>query len=103
MTTKPWRVLLNTRIGLIGLATLGLTTVTEPADARPRQDSAGSVVACSHYGKGCVRGQVRRGPVGLEVRMPGGTWIGCKRNCSRTLREEALDFFETLNERVWDQ
>jgi hypothetical protein len=103
MTTKPWRALRNTRIGLIGSATLALTAIAQPADASPRRASAGSVVACSHYGKGCVSGPVRRGPVGLEVRMPGGTWIGCKRNCARTLREEALDFFETLNERVWDQ
>jgi hypothetical protein len=34
--------------------------------------------------------------------MPGGTWIGCKTNCQQTLREESLDFFETLNDRVWD-
>jgi|LNFM01.1.fsa_nt_gb hypothetical protein len=101
--TTAWRTLCDRRIGLIGLVTVGFATIAQPADARPRQGGGGSVVACSHYGKGCVSGPVRRGPVGLEVRMPGGTWIGCKRNCARTLREEALDFFETLNERVWDQ
>ena len=34
--------------------------------------------------------------------MPGGTWIGCKLDCRETLREEAIDFFETLNERAPD-
>jgi len=39
--------------------------------------------------------------------MPGGTWIGCKGNGSRTLRVQALDVFEadvfeTLNDRVRD-
>ncbi len=103
MTTSVCRALCGKPACALGIALLGLTLVALPVEARPRQGGAGTVVACSHYGKGCVSGPVRRGPVGLEVRMPGGTWIGCKRNCTRTLREEALDFFETLNERVWDR
>ena len=27
--------------------------------------------------------------------MPGGTWIGCERNCGETLRRETVDFWET--------
>ena len=26
--------------------------------------------------------------------MPGGTWIGCRRSCSETLRVESVDFWE---------
>lgn len=75
-----------------------------PSDAEARRDRhhGDGVVACSHYGRGCVRGAVRHGRVERQVRMPGGTWIGCKRDCARTLREESLDYFETLRDRVWD-
>ena len=44
----------------------------------------------------------RRGRVEREVRLPGGTWIGCKLDCRETLREESVDFFETLRERAPD-
>ena len=54
-----------------------------------------AVLACSHHGHGCVRGVVRPGQFGPEVRMPGGTWIGCKLDCKNTLREETVDFWET--------
>lgn len=75
----------------------------QPSEAAPRHHyREGGVVACSHYGRGCIRGPVRDGAVERQVRMPGGTWIGCKSSCSRTLREEALDYFETLRDRVWD-
>jgi hypothetical protein len=32
--------------------------------------------------------------------MPGGTWIPCKQDCRETLREETVDFWETINERA---
>ncbi len=53
------------------------------------------VLACSQFGHGCVKGVVRPGTNGAEVRMPGGTWIGCKLDCRNTLREETIDFWET--------
>ena len=102
MTTPFWRALCDRRAHVLSVTALALVFIPS-AEARPRHSGEGSVVACSHYGKGCVRGPVRHGPVGLQVRMPGGTWIGCKRSCRRTLREEALDFFETMNERIWDR
>lgn len=88
-------------------AALGLALIFSPflpSDASAYRDRHrdGRVVACSDYGRGCIRGRVREGRVERQVRMPGGTWIGCKGNCRRTLREESLDFFETLNDRVWD-
>jgi hypothetical protein len=50
----------------------------------------------SRYGHGRVSGPVRRGSRGgFEVRMPGGTWIDCGRNCAETLRRETVDFWES--------
>lgn len=93
---------LSTLVRAMALATMAIISFWSMTDAEARPRNKGAVLACSHHGHGCIRGEVRYGPVGPEVRMPGGTWIGCKRNCRRTLREEALDFFETLNDRVWD-
>jgi hypothetical protein len=86
----------------IALAAAGAFVLPTDASARRDRHRDGGVVACSHYGRGCIRAPVRHGRVERQVRMPGGTWIGCKTNCQRTLREESLDFFETLNDRVWD-
>lgn len=54
----------------------------------------GFVVAESRFGHGTVSGPVRRVRTGYEVRMPGGTWIACRRSCSETLRVETVDFWE---------
>jgi hypothetical protein len=71
-----------------------LTTVTG-AEAGFRRPPEGSVaVATSRYGNGSVSGPVRRTSTGYEVRLPGGTWVGCRRSCSETLRVETVDFYE---------
>ena len=54
----------------------------------------GYAVAESRFGHGTVSGPVRRVRSGYEVRMPGGTWIACRRSCSETLRVETVDFWE---------
>lgn len=54
----------------------------------------GYVVAESRFGNGTVSGPVRRVRTGYEVRMPGGTWIQCRRSCSETLRVETVDFWQ---------
>ena len=54
----------------------------------------GYVVAESWFGKGSVRGLVRRGPAGLQVQLPGGNWIDCGRSCKQTLRQQTVDFWE---------
>jgi hypothetical protein len=56
--------------------------------------AAGYVVAESRFGHGTVSGPVRLAPRGYEVRLPGGTWIACRRSCSETLRVESVDFWE---------
>jgi hypothetical protein len=54
------------------------------------------VVAESRWGRGTVRGEVRPGRHGWQVRLPGGTWIDCVRSCSETLRLQTVDFWETV-------
>lgn len=97
MSYRTWAAMLVT-------ASIGVAAVTFPqiADAqrRDRDRDSGIVTACSRYGNGCVSGPTRHGRVEREVRMPGGTWIGCKRDCRETLREETVDFFDTIRERA---
>lgn len=70
------------------------------AEARPGAERDNVIKVCSRYGKGCVTGPTRPGQFNdREVRLPGGTWIACKLDCKQTLREESVDFFETLRER----
>lgn len=57
-------------------------------------DGDGFTVAESRHGNGKVSGPVRLGRDGYEVRLPGGTWIGCRRSCSETLRVETVDLWE---------
>ncbi len=96
-TTRTTRSLLAA-----ALVPLALSSTETLAERRPSGDK-GHVTACSRYGKGCITGATRSGRFDREVRLPGGTWIGCKRDCRETLREEALDFFETLRERAPDR
>jgi hypothetical protein len=56
--------------------------------------ASANVVAESRFGHGTVSGPVRLSPNGYEVRLPGGTWIECRRSCSETLRVESVDFWE---------
>lgn len=57
-------------------------------------DRTGFVVAESRFGNGTISGPVRLVRNGREVRLPGGTWIGCRRSCSETLRVETVDIWE---------
>ena len=57
--------------------------------------AAETVTACSRYGKGCVTAPVRRTKDGAEVRVPGGSWIGCSGDCREKLRDESIDFWDT--------
>jgi hypothetical protein len=72
------------------------------AEARRERDTGSGVTTCSRYGKGCISAPTRQGRIEREVRLPGGTWIGCRLDCRETLREESIDFFETLRERAPD-
>jgi hypothetical protein len=64
-------------------------------DARARGDGIVTTVTIdSRYGHGSVSGPVRKGARNLEVRLPGGSWIDCARDCAETLRRQSVDFWE---------
>ena len=72
------------------------------ADARPKraaeEPAAGYVTAESRYGPQTIAAPVRISALGRrEVRLPGGTWIECRRSCSETLRQETIDFWHIRN------
>ena len=81
--------------GLAFAAAMGALADAASAGSRWRgQPGPDYVVAYSRYGNGAVSGPVRAARRGLEVRLPGGTWVGCRTSCSETLRVETVDFFE---------
>jgi len=86
------------RIGTIAaLAVLTIVLGVDAASADQRRYARGDtgfVTAESRFGHGTITGAVRPARHGLEVRLPGGTWIGCRRSCAETLRVETLDFWE---------
>jgi hypothetical protein len=87
-----------TRLGFGVFLALGfLASLPFSATAGPRWQKAESgdvVVAHSRHGNGSVSGRVRSARKGLEVRLPGGSWVGCRRSCSETLRVKTVDLFE---------
>lgn len=68
------------------------------AMAAPRGEGPTHVTAQSRYGNGSLTAPVRPYPLGWQVRLPGGAWIDCARDCADTLRRESLDFWETQRE-----
>lgn len=54
----------------------------------------GYVVAHSQHGNGRISGAVRPTRYNYEVRLPGGTWVDCRRSCAETLRVQTIDIFE---------
>ena len=95
---KPGRAILALIMGLMA----GTAMFSAPADAELRRERLGPrpypgslVTAESRWGHGRVSGPVRQGRFGLEVRMPGGSWIECVRSCSESLRMETVDYWES--------
>lgn len=78
-----------------GLGAGSLKNVPESQITATRGQAPDVVVAHSRYGHGSVSGPIRQGRKGYEVRLPGGTWIDCARNCVETLRRESVDFWES--------
>lgn len=85
----------------VALAIALAATASSPAAARGEYRGSDYgyapqyVVAESEWGNGTVRGAVRPGRHGLQVRLPRGTWIDCVRSCSDTLRRQTVDFWES--------
>ena len=86
---NTWRRGAGPALALMVLLLAGIVN----ADAAPRRGE--QITGCSRFGHGCISGVVRPGRFDNEVRLPGGTWIGCARDCRDTLRAETVDFWET--------
>ncbi len=79
------------------MALVTLVAGMQPADAgkrgyAPRGDY---VVAESEFGNGRIAAPVRHTRLGLQVRLPGGSWIDCGQSCSETLRVKTVDFWQS--------
>ncbi len=77
---------------------LAVTLTAPAADASSKRKvegpATGYVTAESRYGPQTITAPVRVSAAGRrEVRLPGGTWIECRRSCSETLRQETIDFW----------
>lgn len=80
------------------IAAAGPLIPAAEAQSRYRSDGPGPgyVTAESRYSGKTITAPVRRGPYGrLEVSLPGGTWIECRRSCRDTLRRETIDFWDS--------
>ncbi len=88
------------RRAVLAAAFLGAAATTAADAQSPGRGYRGApsgqawTTAHSRFGNGSVSAPVRPGPRGLEVRLPGGTWIDCGRSCSNTLRMQTVDFWE---------
>jgi hypothetical protein len=77
-------------------AAIGLMLSAAHAFGRrgPPEPDHGYVTAESRYGPQTITAPVRISARGRrEVRLPGGTWIECRRSCTNTLRQETIDFW----------
>jgi hypothetical protein len=83
-------------IALSGCAAAAPDDIMKAGRGNSAEGILGEVTAQSRYGNPqVVTGPVRRnGKDRLEVRLPGGTWIECERNCSETLRRQTVDFWQ---------
>jgi hypothetical protein len=63
--------------------------------AAPDGPYVGWVRAESDWGNQTISAPVRRGRLGYEVRLPGGNWVDCRRDCAETLRVETIDFWQS--------
>lgn len=86
----------TTALALTAIALASLFSAEASATIRrpPASYPGGHVVAESRFGNGTVSGPVRQTSMGWQVRLPGGTWVYCRRSCSETLRVETVDFWQ---------
>src|SRR5688572_31665280 len=82
---------------LLSAAIPAAAALIPPAEAGSRhapEPRSGFIIAESRYGYGTITAPVRVSAEGRrEVRLPGGTWLECRRSCSNTLRQETVDFW----------
>ncbi len=83
------------RSGAAAFLLVAVSTATQAQGYAHEPRRGDYVIAESNYGKGTVSGPIRHGQHGLQVRLPGGSWIDCARSCSETLRRQTVDFWES--------
>ena len=87
----PFALLLSAAIPLGAALVAPAEAGSRPTPGEPR---FGFVTAESRYSTSTITAPVRVSAQGRrEVRLPGGTWIECRRSCSNTLRQETIDFW----------
>lgn len=94
MTTLSKRIGTTLALLLTASPLLWVSTSAEAGRLLRRAPEDSVAVAVSHFGNGRVSGPVRVTSTGYEVRLPGGTWVACRRSCSETLRVQTVDFYE---------
>ena len=95
---------MTAKIALSAVAGLAMVAGAGAANAQSaREIREGRVSTCSFYGNGCATVPIRRVEFDYELRMPSGSWVRCRQDCKSALREEVLDFWETLRERSGDR
>lgn len=74
--------------------------VISSAAAEHESIKNGIVTACSKHGNGCYSAPLRETKLGPQMRLKGGTWVYCRGDCRDSLREDTVDFWETLRDRT---
>ena len=82
--------MLTTLRNILAAAAIGAAIVV--ALAPSASHAQGTVTTKSRYGVQSVSAPVRQG-------CNGGSWIDCRRDCAQTLREETVDFWQTMREK----
>lgn len=90
----------RSRLGLLTLALVSLFMARgAPVSAEAREQiKNGVVTACSKYSNGCYSAPLRETRLGPQMRLKGGTWVYCRGDCRDSLREDTIDFWETLRD-----
>jgi hypothetical protein len=92
MMTLTARLFLSATFATLSIS---ITALSDGAiAASPNRSQEGTIKACSRRGHGCITSAVRQGRQGPEVRLPGGTWVGCAGDCRESLLEKTLDFWD---------
>lgn len=91
------RAVTPSALALTALLAVTALSAVPAAHAQPYGEGGpilGYVTVTSIHNPGSVTGPIRQGRFGLQVRLPGGTWLDCERTCAYTLRTQTLDFWQ---------
>lgn len=94
MALKSFTARLSVASAILAIALPVLTADAGFRKLRSNYEPGETIIAQSRFGNGSVTGVVRPARYGWQVRLPGGTWMDCRRSCEETLRVETVDLFE---------